>query len=135
LYNPRLKVGSVDEYIDIMNNLKLPDPKMMDVAMPANMQVGLHQDEIARKGWAISAAEAVALRGRSDITIVDLREKSERERQGIPTSIAPYRFWVDTHVPGFPKPAPARDLLWQRKSVKRTSICATHLLRGGWSAP
>jgi sulfur dioxygenase len=92
LFNPRLKVGSVDEYIDIMNNLKLPDPKMMDVAVPANMQVGLHQDEIARKGWAISAAEAVALRGRSDITIVDLREKSERERQGtIPGSLhAPY---------------------------------------------
>jgi sulfur dioxygenase len=92
LFNPRLKVGSVDEYIDIMNNLKLPDPKMMDVAVPANMQVGLHQDEIARKGWAISAAEAVALGGRSDITIVDLREKSERERQGtIPGSLhAPY---------------------------------------------
>ena len=92
LFNPRLKVGSVDEYIDIMNNLKLPDPKMMDVAVPANMQVGLHQDEIARKGWAISAAEAVALRSRSDITIVDLREKSERERQGIiPGSLhAPY---------------------------------------------
>ena len=62
--------------------MKLPDPKMMDVAVPANMQVGLHQDEIARKGWAISAAEAVALRSRPDVTIVDLREKSERERHG-----------------------------------------------------
>jgi hypothetical protein len=57
-------VGSVDEYVDIMNNLKLPNPKMMDVAVPANMQVGLHQDEIARKGWAVSAAEAVALHSR-----------------------------------------------------------------------
>jgi sulfur dioxygenase len=92
LFNPRLKVRSVDEYIDIMNNLKLPDPKMMDVAVPANMQVGLHQDEIARKGWAVSAAEAVALRNRPDVTIVDLREKSERERHGtIPGSLhAPY---------------------------------------------
>jgi sulfur dioxygenase len=49
-----------------MNNLKLPIPKMVDVAVPANMHVGLHQDEIARKGWAVSAAEAVALRGRPD---------------------------------------------------------------------
>ena len=32
-----------------MNNLKLPNPKMMDVAVPANMHIGLHQDEIARK--------------------------------------------------------------------------------------
>src|SRR5208282_2746733 len=63
-FNPRLKVGSVAEYVTLMNNLKLPDPKMMDVAVPANMHVGLHQDEIARKGWAVSAAEAGTLRGR-----------------------------------------------------------------------
>ena len=63
-FNPRLQIGSVDEYVDLMNNLKLPNPKLMDVAVPANMHVGLHQDEIARKGWAVSAAEAMALRGR-----------------------------------------------------------------------
>jgi sulfur dioxygenase len=91
-FNPRLKVGSVDEYVDLMNNLKLPNPKMMDVAVPANMHVGLHQDEIARQGWAVSAAEAMALRGCPDVAIVDLREKSERERHGIiPGSLhAPY---------------------------------------------
>jgi sulfur dioxygenase len=91
-FNPRLKVKSVDEYVDLMNNLKLPNPKMMDVAVPANMHIGLHQDEIARKGWAVSAAEAVALRGHPDVVIVDLREKSERERHGtIPGSLhAPY---------------------------------------------
>ena len=92
LFNPRLKVKSIDEYVDLMNNLKLPNPKMMDVAVPANMQVGLHQDAIAKKGWALSAAEAIALRGRSHIAIVDLREKSEREKHGIiPGSLhAPY---------------------------------------------
>jgi glyoxylase-like metal-dependent hydrolase (beta-lactamase superfamily II)/rhodanese-related sulfurtransferase len=91
-FNPRLMVGSVEEYVDLMNNLKLPNPKMMDVAVPANMHVGLHQHEIARKGWAISAAEAVALHGRPEIAIIDLREKSERERHGtIPGSLhAPY---------------------------------------------
>jgi sulfur dioxygenase len=72
--------------------LKLPNPKMMDVAVPANMQVGLRQEEIARKGWALSAAEAMALRAQADVVIVDLREKSERERHGvIPGSLhAPY---------------------------------------------
>ena len=39
-FNPRLKVKSVDEYVELMNNLKLPNPKMMDVAVPANMHVG-----------------------------------------------------------------------------------------------
>jgi sulfur dioxygenase len=92
LHNPRLRVKSMDEYAELMNNLNLPNPKMMDVAVPANMRVGLHQEEVARKGWALSAAEALALRGRADVTLVDLREQSEREKHGmIPGSVhAPY---------------------------------------------
>lgn len=39
-FNPRLQVGSVDEYVEIMNNLNLPDPKYMDVAVPANLACG-----------------------------------------------------------------------------------------------
>ena len=35
-FNPRLQVKSKQEYIDIMNNLNLPNPKMMDVAVPLN---------------------------------------------------------------------------------------------------
>ena len=83
LFNPRLRVKSMDEYAALMNNLKLPNPKMMDVAVPANMHVGMQQEEVARKGWALSAAEAIALHGTRDIAIVDLREKSEREKHGI----------------------------------------------------
>jgi sulfur dioxygenase len=83
LFNPRLKVKSMNEYAALMNNLNLPNPKMMDVAVPANMHVGLHQEEVARQGWALSADEAIALRGRPDVAIVDLREKSEREKHGI----------------------------------------------------
>ena len=91
-FNPRLKVKSVDQYVDLMNNLKLPNPKMMDMAVPANMHVGLHQEEIARKGWALTAPEAMSLRGRTDVAVVDLREKAEREKHGvIPGSLhAPY---------------------------------------------
>ena len=36
--NPRLQVDSKDEYAEIMNNLKLANPKMMDVAVPANIK-------------------------------------------------------------------------------------------------
>src|ERR1700719_3310462 len=52
-FNPRLQVKSADEYVALMGNLKLPDPKMMDVAVPANLRVGLAQEEIARRGWAL----------------------------------------------------------------------------------
>ena len=81
-YNPRLQVKSVDEYVDLMSKLNLPNPKMMDVAVPANMRVGLAQDEIARKGWAVTPAQAMELMGRPDVALVDLREKSEREKHG-----------------------------------------------------
>src|SRR3984885_11270379 len=91
-FNPRLRVKSVDEYADLMNNLKLPNPKMMDVAVPANMRVGLRQEEIASKGWSVLAADAIALCGRPGVIMVDLREKTEREKHGvIPGSLhAPY---------------------------------------------
>src|SRR6187431_3494393 len=91
-FNPRLQVKSVDEYVTLMSNLKLTNPKMMDVAVPANMKVGLHQDEIARRGWSVSAADAMGMVGRSDVAFIDLREKGEREKHGlIPGSLhAPY---------------------------------------------
>ncbi|TIO07010.1 MBL fold metallo-hydrolase [Mesorhizobium sp.] len=82
-FNPRLQVKSVEDYVEIMNNLKLANPKMMDVAVPANMKVGLHQEEIARRGWAVTAEQALALVGEPDIALIDLRERSERERHGI----------------------------------------------------
>lgn len=101
-FNPRLGVKSVDEYADLMNNLKLPNPKMMDIAVPANMHVGMHQEEIARKGWAVQAVEALILRGRPDVAMVDLREKSEREKHGsIPGALhAPYTDLQDNISPG-----------------------------------
>jgi glyoxylase-like metal-dependent hydrolase (beta-lactamase superfamily II) len=57
-WNPRLQVESVREYVDLMNSLRLANPKMMDVAVPANMKRGLAQEQIARRGWAYSAEEA-----------------------------------------------------------------------------
>src|SRR5213595_238486 len=80
--NPRLKVASADEYVALMRGLKLPNPKMMDVAVPANMHVGLHQDELDRQGLSLSARDAIASLGRPDILLVDLRENSERAKHG-----------------------------------------------------
>ena len=91
-YNPRLQVNSVDEYVALMNNLNLSNPKMMDVAVPANMRQGLVQQEIARRGWAVTADDMKALLGQRDIVLIDLRERTEREKHGmIPGSLhAPY---------------------------------------------
>jgi glyoxylase-like metal-dependent hydrolase (beta-lactamase superfamily II) len=39
-FNPRLQVKSADEYAELMGKLKLPNPKMMDIAVPANLRCG-----------------------------------------------------------------------------------------------
>jgi sulfur dioxygenase len=91
-FNPRLQVKSVDEYAALMNGLNLPNPKMMDVAVPANMHVGFAQEAIAQRGWALSPAQATQALQRPGVTLIDLRERRERERHGcIPGSLhAPY---------------------------------------------
>ena len=61
-FNPRLQVKSIDQYVELMNKLNLPNPKMMDVAVPANMRVGFAQEAIAQRGWAVSAAAAIGAR-------------------------------------------------------------------------
>jgi len=43
--NPRLQVSSPDQYAEIMDNLNLANPKMMDVAVPANVK-GLTLDQL-----------------------------------------------------------------------------------------
>jgi sulfur dioxygenase len=91
-FNPRLQVTSRDEYVELMGKLNLPNPKMMDVAVPANLRVGLAQETIASRGWSLTAAEAIPLIGKSNVILVDLRERTEREKHGlIPGSLhAPY---------------------------------------------
>jgi glyoxylase-like metal-dependent hydrolase (beta-lactamase superfamily II)/rhodanese-related sulfurtransferase len=101
-YNPRLQVKSVEDYIELMNNLNLPNPKLMDVVMPANMHVGLKQDELARQGLAISARDAIARLGDPGILLVDLREDGERARHGVLSGAlhAPYPTISDNLKPG-----------------------------------
>ena len=39
-FNPRLQVSSENEYVEIMNNLNLPEPKMMNVNVARNIKLG-----------------------------------------------------------------------------------------------
>jgi glyoxylase-like metal-dependent hydrolase (beta-lactamase superfamily II) len=40
-YNPRLQVGSREQYVEMMNALNLAPPRLIDVAVPANRMCGL----------------------------------------------------------------------------------------------
>ena len=90
--NPRLQVKSVEEYVAMMAGLKLPNPKMMDVAVPANRSIGQTLDNFIEPGDEMTAdncKEALATR---QVKLVDLRSNSERRRDGaIPGSMhVPY---------------------------------------------
>jgi sulfur dioxygenase len=82
-FNPRLQVKSVDDYVALMSSLNLPNPKMMDVAVPANMRSGLAQKIVADRGWALTADDTKALLSDKDVALIDLREAQERRRDGI----------------------------------------------------
>jgi sulfur dioxygenase len=81
-HNPRLQVRSPAEYADIMNNLNLPDPKMMDVAVPANKAVGESLRKFVRAGEELDAEQCRKVCGHEDVILIDLREDSERSRDG-----------------------------------------------------
>jgi len=101
-YNPRLQVRSIEEYVQLMDNLKLPNPKMMDVAVPANMHVGLHQEELDKQGLSLTARAAIDSIGRPDILLVDLRESGERAKHGMLAGAlhAPYPAIEESLKPG-----------------------------------
>ncbi len=81
-FNPRLQVNSAEEYAEIMNNLNLPNPKMMDVAVPENLRLGLLMEAQHR----VAACEVEDLMKdwpAVDWQLVDIREESERVRDGV----------------------------------------------------
>jgi len=92
LRNPRLQVSSIDQYVELMNNLNLPNPKMMDVAVPANIAIGHRQTEKLAPDEAVAVEKANSLLKDPDVVWVDLREEKERKKDGfIPGSVhAPY---------------------------------------------
>ncbi len=89
-YNPRLggKINEAD-FTGFMNNLGLPHPKLMDVAVPANLNCGRPSDSTALPEepawapltftfggiWEIEPNALAELRGA--VQVVDVREASE----------------------------------------------------------
>ena len=88
--NPRLQVGSRAEYIELMAGLNLPNPKMMDVAVPENIRMGLNLDR--QREVATVTPEIIIKENAEGMLLVDLREEGERVKSGIiPGSVhAPY---------------------------------------------
>ena len=80
-FNPRLQVSSKSEYIDIMKNLNLPDPQMMDVAVPGNLKLGISLEK--QKFYnGLEAKDFINQIKDENIFLIDLRENNEIEKDG-----------------------------------------------------
>ena len=101
-FNPRLQVSSAEAYAEIMDNLNLPNPKLMDEAVPANLAIGFHADDPMITEYSLTCEQAQSKLGDDQTLFVDLRESSERERDGIiPSSVhAPYPAIENAIKPG-----------------------------------
>ena len=75
-YNPRLQVSSAQEYANIMNNLKLANPKLMDIAVPTNKSMGMTLDT-QKKLNGISYDNLINIFKKEEFILIDLREESE----------------------------------------------------------
>ena len=136
-YNPRLQVSCAQEYADIMNNLNLPNPRMMDVAISANLSIGFSADDPALKSRTLQAEEL--LKNSECAVFVDLREDTERERDGvIPGSVhVPYAKLQDFIKPEGMLSALAkqmdRDLILYCAYGERSALAVRAMLDNGLS--
>ncbi len=89
--NPRVHNKSLKQFVDIMNNLNLPHPKLMDIAVPANRQFGKDINDKFEPSLVLSVREAQEKVGRA--VFVDLRDEDEIEMTGIidEAVIIPYK--------------------------------------------
>ena len=89
-FNPRLQVSSAEEYANIMNNLNLSNPKMMDVAVPANKNLGFKIDS-QKKLNGIKFNNIKTIANDNNLILIDLREDHEiKHSPSLPNS---------THIP------------------------------------
>jgi rhodanese-related sulfurtransferase len=120
--------------------------------MPQKIEVGYKQllAEAGRDIEEVSAQEAIALAGRDDVVIVDIRDPREIEREGrIPGSFHAPRgmleFWVDPESP-YHKPIFAEDKTfvihcasgWRSalatQTLQRMGLKPVKNLKGGFTA-
>ena len=80
-FNPRLQVNSAQEYANIMNNLNLTNPQIMDIAIPQNRKNGLTIEQ-QKKFNGLNFDEINKIMLNSNYSLIDLREIQEIQRQG-----------------------------------------------------
>jgi len=80
--NPRLQVKSKQEYVDLMSSLNLPNPKLMDIAVPKNRKHGVPL-EIQMQFNGINVQQLKTMMNQKKVKLIDVREDFEIQRDGL----------------------------------------------------
>ncbi|MCE2517452.1 MAG: MBL fold metallo-hydrolase [Alphaproteobacteria bacterium] len=129
MHNPRLQVTSRDQYIDLMNSLDLPNPKMMDVAVPENIKMGINLDR--QREYPSIEASALLDHSKADMMIVDLREDSEVAKTGIlPDALRAPFSTLNNHIPMLAKSG-ARNIVFYCAAGERSAMAVQQCTDNG----
>ena len=77
-YNPRLQVKNKKEYVNLMKNLKLPNPKLMDLALPLNKTGGISLNQQKEIGLC---SKDIFKEKKSNFVFIDIREDFEKTKK------------------------------------------------------
>jgi len=135
-HNPRLQVASVDDYVALMGSLNLPHPRMMDVAVPANLGCGLKRPApwvgAAQPSAGLDEVSVGWLREHLDeVRVLDVREPEERvdDLGHIAGSEHVPLGRVDAEVLGWDRAKPVATVC---RSGGRSALAAKKLLQLGF---
>ena len=128
--NPRLQVKSKQEYVDLMNSLNLPNPKLMDIAVPKNKKHGVSV-EIQMQSNGINAQQLKTMIDQKAIKLIDVRENFEIQRDGsIENSIhVPYA-QIENFFKNIELPQPSEKFVLYCHTGQRTYLALQKLKNG-----
>ncbi len=78
--NPRVSGKSRDEFIQIMQNLDLPNPQLMDIAVPFNQGFADNLNDLMGETVVLSCEQVESL---DDPLLIDLRDQDEADKTGM----------------------------------------------------
>ena len=159
--NKRLAGKTREEFIEIMENLNLPKPKLIDEAVPANRYCGLEEDEFqdalehrdANKPETqkiasmqelvnrakqqiieITVEKAKQLLQEDNVRLIDTREESEHAESHIDNSILLPRGVLEFKISGVPELSDkSAPVLIYCRSGNRAALAALTLQQLGYS--
>ncbi len=161
LTNPRLAGKSRAEFMEIMENLNLPNPRLIDEAVPANRYCGLDEDErmdaVERKNSSqpkrqtasaqdlvaqakqsiteVNVTQAKQLIKEGNIVVVDTREESEFAKGHIDDAVFLPRGVLEFQIGSKPELTDkSTPVLLYCRSGSRSALAALSLQQMGYTA-